>query len=46
MTVKAILDTKGSEVITIEPGAALQTVIGTLTELRIGASSSSVPKGG
>ena len=37
MTVKAILDTKGSEVITIEPGAALQTAIGTLTEHRIGA---------
>jgi CBS domain-containing protein len=37
MTVKAILDTKGSEVITIEPGAALQTAIGTLNEHRIGA---------
>ena len=36
MTVKAILSTKGSEVITIEPTATLETAIGVLTEHRIG----------
>jgi CBS domain-containing protein len=37
MTVKAILSTKGSEVIAIEPTATLETAIGVLTKHRIGA---------
>ena len=37
MTVKAILATKGREVMTIEPTAILETAIATLAEHRIGA---------
>jgi CBS domain-containing protein len=37
MTVKSILSTKGSNVITIEPTASLESSIGTLAKHRIGA---------
>src|ERR1700730_10032849 len=37
MTVKAVLGTKGSKVITIEPGTSLEDAIGTLNAHRIGA---------
>ena len=37
MTVRAILDTKGHQVQSVEPGAKLSTAIKTLSERRIGA---------
>jgi CBS domain-containing protein len=37
MTVKTILSTKGSEVITIDPAATLEAAVGILSQRRIGA---------